>query len=87
MVSSSRPNRSLALSVPPTVHGRTLQQAHLGGGKEMPGLPRHDPAIVCLVQHQRQPADLQFRTRADQQIGAPHTGDQTGTCLDVMWIL
>jgi hypothetical protein len=71
-----------------TIDGdRFFDQPHLERCFEVAGAAVLDPRVSGFPLQQRQPADLQFRTGADQQVGAARLCNQRGSRLDAMGIL
>jgi hypothetical protein len=66
---------------------RHVEHAHRGGRLEVSGLAGLDARIAGFALHHRQPADLQFGTGGEQQVGAARPRDQRGPRVDVMRIL
>src|SRR5262245_30559726 len=56
-------------------------------GFEVPRTPELDLAVSALGEQQRNPANLQLRARADEQIGRADARDQAGTRFDTVRVL
>jgi len=54
---------------------RHLDQRHEAAHLEIPPRTGLDAGVARLSRQHRQPADLELRTRAHEEIGAPRRGD------------
>ena len=66
---------------------RLVEQGHERRGLEVAGLPRLDLGIAGLLQHQRQPSDLELGAGGDDEVGAARARDQARLRLDVVRVL
>ncbi len=66
---------------------RYLQHRHVVARHQVPRLSRLNPAVGSLTKNQRQPADLEVRAGAHEQLGAPGLCHQAGAGLNSMRVL
>ena len=66
---------------------RYVEPGNVHARLEKPGSAGPYRRVVGFAQQLRQPADFQFRTAADDQVGTPYPRNQGGPRLDVVWVL
>ena len=66
---------------------RNLEAPHEVRGQEMPGRAGLDVRVARAPQQQRQPADLEVRTAADEQVRATGGGDKARPGLQAVRVL
>jgi hypothetical protein len=67
--------------------GRSTDSKDETAGFHIAIIARQDLAIVRLLQERWQPANLELRAAADDEVRATYLCDQAGPCLDVVRIL
>ena len=66
---------------------RLFEQRHLARRLEIARLARLDLRIAGLLQHERQPADLELGAGGDHEIGVARASDEARLRFDAMRIL